>query len=160
MTNDVNKDLEKEIKEEVARIVKEGSTVYPETAVAVIDPNSVKLPKGVSIDSINNHIDLFTKLGLITEMVNNEIALTEGEKDDNITSYQTNLELGKLKISSKHYLKQEFDNEAVYGESITIIDYQHDPDFALIRKLSEESIKDRVTEMFNRKTKGKDTKAA
>lgn len=85
----------------------------------------VELPEGVTVDTINTHIDLFNTLSAQTEVATAEIGRTERANDDTLTTVDGSLQIGNLLINSQHHLSQKAGDDTLYGLSTTTVDYVH-----------------------------------
>lgn len=95
------------------------------TKHATFSADKIELPEGVSVESINTHIDLFNTLTAQTEVATAEIGRAQRADDDTLTTVDGTLQFGNLVINSQHHLSQKAGDDVMYGLSTTTVDYVH-----------------------------------
>lgn len=95
------------------------------TAHATFNSEKLELPEGVTVDTINTHLDLFNNLTAQTEVATAEIGRAQRKEDENLTTVDGTLTLGNFVVNSQHHLSQKAGDDTLYGLSTTTVDYVH-----------------------------------
>ena len=95
------------------------------TRHATFAGDKVTLPDGVTVDTINAHIDLFNTLTSQAEVATAQIGREQRKEDDTLTTVDSTLTLGNFVVNSQHQLSQKAGEDTLYGLSTTTVDYVH-----------------------------------
>lgn len=120
----LNKEYVAKMEAGVKQLV-ENSAYDKVTNHAVFDKDKVELPKGVTLESMETHVNFLNDLTAQTETAVSQIARTEFGNNDKLTTVDGTLDFGFFSINSQHHLQQQVGDEHLYGQSTTAIDYVH-----------------------------------
>lgn len=120
----LNKEYAEKMEAGVKELV-ENSTYDKVTNHVVFDKEKVSLPEGVTVESMQTHVNFFNDLSALTESAVSQIARTEFATNDKLTTVDGTLDYGFFSINSQHHLQQQVGEEYLYGQSTTAIDYVH-----------------------------------
>lgn len=115
----------------VAALVKNGS--YDKaTAHVHYDATKLEHPEGITNESIALHVPYFNALGGQVTAATAEVARTAHAENKDILKVDGTLTLpGGMVIHSEHELRQKVgENEYLFGQSTTMVDYQHSEEAA------------------------------
>jgi hypothetical protein len=91
----------------------------------------VELPKGITNESLQQHVSFINDTSGQVRQAVATIARTEYESNKKLTTVDGTLELGGVIFNSQHHLKQQIGEDAfLYGHSTTQTTYQHSEDHA------------------------------
>lgn len=92
----------------------------------VTDEELGSLSDGVTIESLNKHVVVINKLAVGVTQATSEITHSANKDNDKVLSMDGTLDLGGIVINSDYYLKQDVEDDVVYGASYTTVDYQYE----------------------------------
>lgn len=107
------------------KAIVENSTFDKATNHVTFNADKLEMPKGVTKDSIETHVNYFNDLSVLTETATAQIARDQFASNDKLTTLDGTLNLGAFSINSQHHLKQQVGEESLFGLSTTAIDYVH-----------------------------------
>lgn len=126
----LNEQYTKNMSEGVKALV-EGASFDKVTNHVTFKPDSVKMPEGVTTESLKTHVDFINDASAMTEPAVSQIARREFKDNEKLTTVDGTLDFGGFNINSQHHLQQQVGDEYLYGVGTTAIDYIHSEDQTL-----------------------------
>lgn len=112
------------------------------------DADKLEKPEGVTQDTIQTHVDWFNDLAAQAEQATAQIARTQFESNDKLTTLDGTLNMGAFTINSQHHLRQQVGEEFVFGNSTTAVDYVHSTEQAAWLDTQRTADRDLATKLF------------
>lgn len=137
--------------EEMDLRVKEmvGTSSYDKaTNHVTFDPAKLEKPEGITDESIKTHVDWFNDVSAIAEQATAQVARTQFESNNKLTTLDGTLELGAFTVNTQHHLRQQVGEEQVYGQSTTAVDYVHNTEQAAWLATQRKSDTELATALF------------
>lgn len=112
------------------------------------DSEKVELPKGVTQDSILQHVNFFNDISAQVETATSQIARSQFENNKELTTVDGTLNLGGLNINSQHHLKQKVGEDYLWGQSTTAVDYTHTEEQAVWLDTQRTASQEQAAKLF------------
>ncbi|CAG27288.1 hypothetical protein PPEV_gp194 [Pseudomonas phage EL] len=112
------------------------------------DSEKVELPKGVTQDSILQHVNFFNDISAQVETATSQIARSQFEDNKELTTVDGTLNLGGLNINSQHHLKQKVGEDYLWGQSTTAVDYTHTEEQAVWLDTQRTASQEQAAKLF------------
>lgn len=95
------------------------------------DPAKLEMPKGVTPESLQTHVNYINNTSGQVREATAQIARTQYAENPKLTNVDGTLEIGGVVFNSQHHLKQSIGEDAyLFGHSTTQVSYQHSADHA------------------------------
>lgn len=125
----LNKEFLNSMKAKVDLMVEKGS--YDQATHHVhFGEDAVVLPEGVTPESIGTHIDFFNSTAAAAEVATAQIARTQYETNDKLTTIDSTFSIGGFNVNSQHHLSQQVGEDHIYGQGVTAVDYRYGDDLS------------------------------
>jgi len=112
-----------EIMEAGVSALVEAADVSAAAAHATYSVDSVILPEGVTIESLNQHVAAINNISAQVEGATAQLARSAWESNNDVTNFDATLALGPVTFNSQHVLRQELGESTIFGQSTTTSDY-------------------------------------
>lgn len=145
LNEEYKKEMEKKLK-----ALEEVGEYNSATAHVSFDIEKLEKPEGITNESLKTHVGYINELGVLAEVATANIAHQQHENDDKLTTVDGALNFGEFgfSINTQHNLKQQVDEDWLYGASTTAIDFIHNEDETLWLKEQRDTLVNKATELF------------
>lgn len=144
----LNKEFGASMDAAVAQLVEKG--VFDKaTAHVTYGIDAVTLPEGITEDSMKQHVEFINNTASAVEVATAQIARDQHADNDKLQTVDATFSFGGFDINSQHHLRQQIDEEYVYGQSTTAVDYQHGSDLSAWMVDQRESSVQQATKLFS-----------
>lgn len=145
----LNEQYSKNMSEGVKALVEKAS-FDKVTNHVTYDINSVKMPEGVTKETLKTHVDFINDVSAIAEVATSEIGRREFATNNKLTTLDGSLDFGSFQINTQHHLQQQVGEEFLYGVGTTAIDYVHSEDQTLWLSEQRDANVAEATKLFSK----------
>lgn len=148
MSDKQKKTFEEQMNKAV-ELLKKDAEFNKATGHVTFSPKSLSLPKGVTEESMTQHVNFLNDLTGQVEVATAQLAQDYYGEDNNLTTLDGGLNWGGMQLNSQHHLKQQVGDEWLYGNSTTAIDYVHSDESAEWLNTQREANKTLAKNLFS-----------
>lgn len=131
----------------VAQLVEKG--VFDKaTAHVTYGVEAVNLPEGITEESMKNHVNFINETASAVEVATAQIARDQYATNDKLSSVDATFSFGGFDINSQHNLRQQIEEDYVYGQGTTAVDYRHSDDLSSWMADQRENSVAQATKLF------------
>lgn len=120
----VNKEFGEMMDKEVKALVKNGE-YNKSTNHVTFSAEKIELPKGVTTESLGEHVKFINNLSAQVEVATGQFGLDQFEHNKELTTIDGTLNMGDFTINSQFHLKQQVGEDFIFGQHTTAIDYAY-----------------------------------
>ncbi|UVD32201.1 hypothetical protein [Vibrio phage phiKT1028] len=95
------------------------------TNVVVFDADKLEMPKGITSESIESHVNYLNQVSGAVEVATANMARDLHKDNEELNNLEGTLSIPGVTFNSEHTLRTEIGEETLYGGSTTITDFVH-----------------------------------
>lgn len=143
----VNKEFGEEMEAGVKRLV-ENNEFNKSTNHVTFKADAIEFPKGITPDSLNEHVNFVNNLSAQVEVATGQLARDRWNDNNELTTVDATLNFGGVTINSQHHLKQQVGDDHLYGQATTAVDYTHSAEAAEWLQTQRTASQEAATKLF------------